>query len=218
MKWCLNRDKEAKSKRAIEDLRELGNRGSIYKPARPSQAIKSERLVKSVMDILTEDYINSFQVDVDNQRLRCLSSGNSVRDEFAESLHSIEEVGAEQHKEFLEKQIQSNISFHQPTERNKVLGFKGMVKKTSLKNGRKLVEVNKDILAKLFSISLKEDKQIDFERALKYPSSDVPLSLCSDNGTIRKIPKRDLSKQVLSLQNFSPKPVINSSASVLLLT
>ena len=53
MKWCLNRAKQAKNKGALEDLCGLGNGGSTYKPARPIQFMKSEKLVKSVMDVLT---------------------------------------------------------------------------------------------------------------------------------------------------------------------
>ena len=162
--------------------------------------MKSENLVKLVMNALTEDYINPFQVDV---RDESMCDPFPVRDEVAESLLSIEEVGAKQHKEILEKQIQSCTSFHQLIKRNKVLGFKTMAKKTSLKNGRKSVEVNRDILAKLFIISLKEDKQIDFEKASKYPVSEVPLSLCSADGAMRKTTKSDLAKQILSLENFA---------------
>ena len=82
-------------------------------------------------------------------------------------------MGAKQHKEFLEKQIQSSASFHQPMKRNNVLRLKSMAKKAPLRNGRKLIDVNRDILAKLFVISRKEEKQIDFEKALKYPLSTV---------------------------------------------
>ena len=121
-------------------------------------------MVKSVMNVLTEDYINPFQVDVDKQRLVCLSSGVPARVEIADSLPSIEEMGAKQHKDFLEKEIQSNTSFHQPTRTNKVLGFKSMAKMTFLKNGRKSIKVNRDILANLFSISLNR-----LQKSLKIP-------------------------------------------------
>ena len=46
---------------------------------------------------------------------------------------------------------------------NNVLRFKGMAKKAPLSNRRKSIDVNRDILAKLFGISRKEEKQIDFE-------------------------------------------------------
>ena len=59
-----------------------------------------------------EDYINSSsqpKVDLDKQRLVCLGSGGPVRDEVVKGLSAVKEVGVKQHKEILEKQIQSNI-------------------------------------------------------------------------------------------------------------
>ena len=61
MKWCLNPAEQTKSKKALEDLCGLGNGGGTYKLARPSQVMKSEKLVKSVMNVLTEDYSNPFK-------------------------------------------------------------------------------------------------------------------------------------------------------------
>lgn len=90
-----------------------------------------------------------------------------------------------------------------------------MAKETSWQNARKLVEENRDILAELFSIPLKEDKQIDFEKVLKYLLTKVPLSLWSANVAMRKTAKSDLAKQVLSLQNSVPKPEIDRSSAAL---
>ena len=59
-----------------------------------------------------EDYIDSSsqpKVDLDKQRLVCLGSGGPVRDEVVKGLSAVKEVGVKQHKEILEKQIQSNI-------------------------------------------------------------------------------------------------------------
>ena len=61
IKWCLNPAEQTKSKKALEDLCGLGNGGGTYKLARPSQVMKSEKLVKSVMNVLTEDYKNPFK-------------------------------------------------------------------------------------------------------------------------------------------------------------
>ena len=90
-----------------------------------------------------------------------------------------------------------------------------MAKETSLKNARKFVEENRDILAELFSIPLKEDKQTDFEKVLKYLLSKVPRSLWSANVAMRKTTKSDLAKQVPSLQNSFPKPEIDRSSAAL---
>lgn len=125
------------------------------------------------MYVLTEDYINPFKVDVDKQRLVWLSSGVLVPDEVFESPLFIEEMGAKQHEEFLEKQIQSSPSFHLPIKKNKVLGSKSMAKNTSFENGRNSVDTSRDILPKLFRISLNEDKHKKFETALQYQLSEV---------------------------------------------
>ena len=64
------------------------------------------------MAFLMEDYIDSSsqpKVDLDEQRLVCLGSGGPVRDEVVKGLSAVKEVGVKQHKEILEKQIQSNI-------------------------------------------------------------------------------------------------------------
>lgn len=64
------------------------------------------------MAFLMEDYIDSSsqpKVDLDKQRLVCLGSGGPVRDEVVKGLSAVKEVGVKQHKEILEKQIQSNI-------------------------------------------------------------------------------------------------------------
>ena len=49
MKWSLNRAEQARKKRALEYLCGPDNGGSTYKPAQPTQVMKSEKLVKSVL-------------------------------------------------------------------------------------------------------------------------------------------------------------------------
>ena len=48
-----------------------------------------------------------------------------------------------------------------------------------------VIDVNRDILAKLSKISVIKGKTIiDFEKALKYPLGDIPLSLENADGTM----------------------------------
>ena len=48
-----------------------------------------------------------------------------------------------------------------------------MGKNTSFKHGRNSVDINRDILPKLFRNSLNEDKHNKFEKALQYQLSEV---------------------------------------------
>ena len=53
LKWCLNRPEQAKNTKVLEDLCGLGIGTGIYKPARPSQMLKHEKLVLEVMKART---------------------------------------------------------------------------------------------------------------------------------------------------------------------
>ena len=66
---------------------------------------------------------------------------------------------------------------------------------------RRNVEVNRDILARLMYLSCTESKVIDFKAALEYPLSDLPLSLCNADGTMRKTSKSKLANLILSTSN-----------------
>ena len=81
-----------------------------------------------------------------------------------------------------------------------------MAKKPTAKNKRRVFNVNRDILAKLLSISVRKGKTIDFEKALKYPLGDIPLSLANADGTMRKTNKRKLAKIILSRMETEPLP------------
>ena len=70
-----------------------------------------------------------------------------------------------------------------------------MANKQAAKNKKSTVDVNHDILTKLSKISVRKGKTIiDFEKALKYPLGDIPLSLANADGTTR-INKREIAKQ-----------------------
>ena len=205
-KWCLNRAEQAKNKKILENLCGLDKEGESYKPTRPSQIRRSEKLVESVIEVLTEDYINPFQADVEKDKIVCLSSGVPVSQEIADSLLSLENNGKNQYKDFVNKRILTKeIAIHNPIKRNPIKNFNTSRRKTVLKGGKKTIEVNRNILAKLFSISLKQDEKIDFQKALVFPLSEVPLSLCNPDGSMKKTNKSKLSTQILALKNESPQ-------------
>ena len=51
------------------------------------------------------------------------------------------------------------------------------------------------------SISLQQGKTINFEKALEFPLSPIPLSLCNADGSLRKTNKSQLLKKILEMQN-----------------
>ena len=59
------------------------------------------------------------------------------------------------------------------------------------------VRVNRDIIGSLLSFSAKNNKPIDWENALSYPLTPIPLCLSTADGKSRKIAKSKLQKVVL---------------------
>ena len=101
---------------------------------------------------------------------------------------------------------QREIMVHDVIKRCKFQNFSSMAKKPTAKNKKSVVDVNRDILAKLLSISVRKWKTIDFEKALKYPLGDIPLSLENADGTMRKTNKRKPAKHILSSMETEPLP------------
>ena len=81
-------------------------------------------------------------------------------------------MGKERRDEFVKTQISE--SFDQPIHRYKISTFKVMAKKTTTSNN-KSTEVNRDILGRLLSISLKESKTTPLQQI--YQSNRLLISL-----------------------------------------
>ena len=50
----------------------------MYKPLRPLQILRSEEIVKNVVSILSNEYINPFGSDLDKYQLFNLTSGDRL--------------------------------------------------------------------------------------------------------------------------------------------
>ena len=102
----------------------LGMDPGMYKPLRPSQIIKSERDVQKILRILIEDYINPFDLDVENEYLVCMSSGEPFSDEITDSILFVLWQGRILYEEFVEKSIKlGTVPFHDPIKKNSVKFF-----------------------------------------------------------------------------------------------
>ena len=126
-----------------------------------------------------------------------MSSGVLLNGKATQFLLSSPDTGKEKRKEFVEKRLhQREILVHDVIKRCKFQNFTSMANKPTAKNKKSVVDVNRDILAKLSKISARKGKTIiDFEKALKYPLGDIPLSLANADGTTRKTNKRKHAKQ-----------------------
>ena len=70
----------------------------------------------------------------------------------------------------------------------------------------KTIETNRNILGTLLACSFKPQKIIDFEKALCFPLSPVPLSLANPDGSPCKTTKRQLNKILIANYDFKKPP------------
>ena len=163
---------------------------------RPSQIIRSEKQVKSVVRVLEEEYLNQFSVTLDKSNLYNLSSGVAIEnEEVVREILNINAKGRELLQEFIDSRYKSNYkAFHDPIPKCNVKLFKNLTKKITVAKGKQthVAEVNRNILAKLTSLSARTGKVVNFEDALKYPLSSVPLSISFPDGSKRNTEKSNI--------------------------
>ena len=149
------------------------------------------------MEVLEKEYINPFSPNIEKSKLIHFNSGVQVEDKVADDILNVFKTGQMLYGTFRNTRLLTQeINFHAIIKRNSIATFtKALRRKVTLnhKDGRtKTAEVNRNILGTLISYQLKTGRNIDFEKALSYPLSPVPLSISHPDGTRRKTGKSKL--------------------------
>ena len=193
-KWVLSRPFQAKLVEALLENVGLDEKDSYRKFLRKSEITKSEKRISNVVEVLTDTFMNPFSDEFDSDKLYNITSGSHVRSDIADCLLNIEERGKILHNNFikrLDKSKQLNL-FWDPIKKEDWHGFSENEKRTKFNTkGGKTIEVNvqRDILGFLLAKSQELNQPIDMDEALKYPLSEVPLSIAHADGSRRKTNK-----------------------------
>ena len=124
LKWTLNHAGQANNTRALLQMADINCSSILHKPLRPSQILKSEKLVTNMVRTLKEEFINPFAVELDQTKLINLSSGIPLATEAALDVMSIKKVGEEENDNFRNERL-----------RKKRKVFKQSFGDTKLENG-----------------------------------------------------------------------------------
>lgn len=140
------------------------------------------------MDVLTEDQINPFGLNLPKDKLINLAPEvefpENITNEILNRRNSVNEKYAKFLKERLMERKTKNLIYSVSRTHIKVFNYIFNVKISQIKIV-KPIEVDHDILTKTLAISSKKRKAIDFGMALQYPLSPIPLRLCNGNKTMR---------------------------------
>ena len=200
----LDTESSCESTNALMLLADVNTSEEGYKSNRLSSIIKTKNYVQKVINVLTDEYINPFANSLDKESLYSLSSGLPVESDIATGILRIKEMGEEQYHTFIDSRIKTTeVKIHEPITCNKLLLFKNACKKVEVikTNNHLLAEINRNILEKLLSYSAKSGRAINFQTALKYPLSSVPLAFANPDRTQRATKKSQLMEIMLSYVN-----------------
>ena len=102
--------------------------------------------------------------------------------------------------------------FIDPLPGNKTRTFKNSAKTYAVVKDKvkTTVEINRNILGALLSFSAKANQPIDFDSALSYPLSPIPLSLALPHGVRRETPKSKLMEIVLKGASEVSDPTVEN--------
>ena len=145
-----------------------------------------------------------------------LSSGVPLHRSIAESILSVRKVGITKYDESEKSRLISKEKpFHDPIKRNKVKLFKDSTVKNTIKIKDKetIIEVNRNILGKLLSITASSEHNIDFQKVLEYPLSPIPLLLAHPDGSRRICTKSKLT-EIITKHSLQHQPSIYTGENV----
>ena len=108
-KWTFNRSEQARNTTGLLSLAGMESSLDMYKPLRPLQILRSEEMVKNVVSVLSNEYINPFGPDLDKDQLFNLSLGAPINDSNAvEQILNIRKVGKDNYNEFKKNRYQAS--------------------------------------------------------------------------------------------------------------
>ena len=151
---------------------------------RPNEILKSERAVKTIMDVLENTFVNPFSDDLDKSKLYNLASGCPINADAAECMLSYEERGKKLMDAFktrIDKTHPKGLKLFDPITRMKWIGFSSNGVKTSINVNGKVHEViaQGDILGALVAASHKDNSPVNIDEALTFPLGPVSQSLAT---------------------------------------
>ena len=125
-----------------------------------------------------------------------LSSRSLLKDESAEAILKLTEVGYKLAGQFIELRLfTTSIPFHAGITRSNYETFSKALKTVTIKknNKVKVIKVNRNVINSLLSFTNKSEKSISFVGAL-HPLSPVPLSIANAGDRKRKTNKAKLKE------------------------
>ena len=200
-KWVLNRSAKQNICIYVPELSKQAD--NPRKCFRTREIDKSEKAVKNIKYVLSNDFINPFSIELDTDKLYNLASGRPVTEDIRECLLSFKKRGKVMMKKLKDRLCESKKNLFYPITKAVWQSFEKMQMKTKVKvNGKsKDISIQRYILGLIVAASNKEKSDVDIEKALTYPLAPVSLPLAFADGAWGKAAKGKILENLPSLDN-----------------
>ena len=153
----------------------------MYKAFRPHQIRRSENWTATLAQVISQDFLNPFDCNIDSAKLYNLSSGVPVDEASCLGILSIKSDGEKRYQDFVDNKLLSEeTKFHNPLTRSKYTLFRSCSRKVNMleKSGKlKAVELNRNVTGTLLALSARSERLIDFLKVVSYPVCSVHSAL-----------------------------------------
>ena len=138
---------------------------------RPSQIIKSNKIVVSIIECMETQFTQPFDEDFEENKLYNLVSGTAVTDDISDSILQIEETGKKLAMDFEGRMYSDHAkAFFYSIKKNQYKTFASAEKKVKLKNSaNEEIKIQKDVLGTLLAESSEAGTPVDVEKVLAFP-------------------------------------------------
>ncbi|CAG9814704.1 unnamed protein product [Phaedon cochleariae] len=138
--------------------------------------------------------LNPFSTQLDKDCLYNIKTGKAAPDNVTNFLLNILKDGKELRENFIAECSEKTDRFDKPIKKRKIFNFASIATKKKVKVGNKVQEVRmqRDTFGRLLALAMNPDYEVDLAKALSYPLTPLPMSLCHFDGTICKTNKSSL--------------------------
>lgn len=153
------------------------NHQDVAADLHPDKLKKHQKQIKTFVDSIAQT-ASPFSSSIDIDQLYNISTGQAAIPEVANCLLKTISSGTFLCDQFITECNRDSERFHKSLKKNPVHTFASLKKKKKMKIGEKVHEVKlqRDLFGRLLALSL--DTNLNLEKALCFPITPVPLSLC----------------------------------------
>ena len=191
-RWSATRHKQAQYVAALRMMAHIEEGIDQHKDLNKAQIEDSEAAVLKAIKAFSA-FLCPFDGDI--PELVNLSSGRKVQDELADEILKADENGQQKCDVFIKERLkEKSTPFNEKLKKSRQTTFSTITKEVNVRcktsNKELKIKCERNMLGQLLVLSM--EHEIDIERVLTYPLTQVPFSLASSDGAPLKTNKSTL--------------------------